>query len=171
METIQPQSLLTLNQALLYGLRAMASPSAHTHLPLSLETSHSFPDVHTLSPSLSSSSSALASPTPSPSPFLLTLRIVRLLNTFRKRAKTRVHARHPKKVTAAKGRKEFCQDFERQAFAEVDRYLGRKTVYPYRKGRKDGIRKSHPGKNATANSVLDHTEDTVAPGKSIDWCA
>ncbi|KAK4546916.1 hypothetical protein LTR36_001648 [Oleoguttula mirabilis] len=139
----------------------MASPSAHTQVPLSLGTSHSFPLRTSTRSASSSSASALASPTSSPSPFLLTLRILRLVNILRKRVKTHVHARRPKKATSAKVRQDFCQEVERQAFEEVDRYLGRKNHHRQRKG-PDGIKHSSSPTTAV-------TEDAPVPEKSIDW--
>ncbi|KAK5124707.1 hypothetical protein LTR85_001420 [Meristemomyces frigidus] len=139
----------------------MASPS-HTQAPLSLETSHSFDHRTPSRSALSSSASALASPTSSPSPFLLTLQIVRLVNTFRKRVKTRVQARRPKKATSAKVRQDFCQEVERQAFEEIDRYLGRHSHrhHPQRKGQ-HGVKHS-----PSPTGIV--TEATSLPKKSID---
>ncbi|KAK5135834.1 hypothetical protein LTR08_004482 [Meristemomyces frigidus] len=139
----------------------MASPSAHTQASLCLETSRSLSHARTFSHSAaSSSSSALASLTPSSSPFLLTLRIVRLVNTFRKRETARVHARRPNKSPATKDRRTYCRDFERQAFAEIDKYLGRNAVQRrYRET--SAIELPLP--------AAIRTEDTFAPAKSIDW--
>jgi len=79
------------------------------------------------------SSSALAhasedlatSTAPAASPFLFTLQIVRLVNAFRKRVKTRACGR-PK--AERKVQQDFCQGFERQVATHIDKYLGRKTV-------------------------------------------
>lgn len=147
----------------------MASPSAHTQAPLSLEQSRSVSDLRKTSQSSSSSAALASSTSSSPSPFLLTLRIVRLVNTFRKRAKTRVHARHPKKETSAKVRRDFCQAFERQAFDEIDRYLGRKTAHPLRKGRKDGGYGSPLLERTALDSDLTAVKGPKARKPNIEW--
>lgn len=139
----------------------MASPSARTPVSLSLAMSHSTADLPSLRSAPSSSASALAIPTASPSPFLLTLQIVRLVNTFRKRAKTRVQARRPKKASSAKVRRDFCQEVEREAFEEIDRYLGRRSHHrSLRKGQ--NVVKHTPSPRPTV-------EATSNRKNGIDW--
>ena len=80
----------------------------------------SFHAPTTLADTSSSSSS-------SPSLYV-TLKVLQLVNTFRKRVQTRVQSgRILKKETSTRVAQDFCQDFERQAFEEIDRYLGRNT--------------------------------------------
>lgn len=95
-------------------------------------------------PSHSSSPSPNASETPS---IYVTFKVLQLVNSFRSRV-TRKLA--PKKVYARKEKttaqaQDFCQDFERQAFDEIDRYLGRKTRRPSSKRPKvtEDTRPSH----------------------------
>ncbi|KAF2721936.1 hypothetical protein K431DRAFT_61912 [Polychaeton citri CBS 116435] len=81
----------------------------------------------------SSSSSSLSS---SPSLYA-TFKIFQLVSSFCRRVKTRVSNQRyqgpPKKEGARLLQDDFCQEFERQAFDEIDKYLGRKTYRPHRK--------------------------------------
>lgn len=65
-----------------------------------------------------------SSPSPSSSLYLA-VKVRSLVNTFRKRAKRRSHT--------ARGRRaddtSFCRDIEREAYCEIDRYLGRKPKH------------------------------------------
>ncbi|KAF2774223.1 hypothetical protein EJ03DRAFT_346850 [Teratosphaeria nubilosa] len=116
-----------LGQALLLSSGLLADAL----LPLARATSYEDP-AHPKARS-ASASATLASNTKTPnaalfsSPFLLTLRIVRLVNTFRKRAKTGLSSR-PRHFTK---RQDFRQEVERAAYEEIDRYLGRKTGRQY----------------------------------------
>lgn len=88
---------------------------------------------------LSTTSSSLSQssvPTPmipsSPSLYT-TIRILKLVNKFKKKFAQRVH-----KDTAKKGRRGKlasvpCLDLEREAYAEIDKYLGRKSRLPKKK--------------------------------------
>lgn len=97
----------------------------------SLESSHSFPHG---SPSRDSSHSSSSSALVSLPSLYVTFKVLQLVNTFRKRVKTRVQStRRPKRKTSTRVTEDFCQDFERQAFEEIDRYLGRKSAAHSRK--------------------------------------
>lgn len=105
---------------------------------LSLEASLSFPNADPSCDFLPSSSAA--SPVLASTPSLyVTFKALCLVRQFREKVKTRVQAARyrkktaPRTVAAAEG---FCQEFERQAFEEIDRYLGRKTSNPYYSKRK-----------------------------------
>ncbi|KAK5003426.1 hypothetical protein LTR28_010191 [Elasticomyces elasticus] len=52
----------------------------------------------------------------------VTFKVFQLISTFRKRIKTRVGSKHAKKEALGA---DICQAFERQAYDEIDRYLGR----------------------------------------------
>lgn len=66
----------------------------------------------------------------SSSSLYVTFKVAQLVNNFRKRVKTRVFSNKPKKETPRKIRDELCYAFEKEAFQEIDRYLGRKRVHP-----------------------------------------
>ncbi|KAK4998118.1 hypothetical protein LTR66_002597 [Elasticomyces elasticus] len=57
----------------------------------------------------------------------VTFKVCQLVNTFRKRIKTLVGSNHTKEEALGV---DICQVFERQAYDEIDRYLGRKKTYP-----------------------------------------
>ena len=84
----------------------------------------------------------------------MTFKVLQLVNAFRKRV-TRKHRDQAasKKVSPAQ---DFCQDFELQAFDEIDRYLGRRTRHP----------KTAKHTSKTYRSVA--TKDKAA-GKCIEW--
>lgn len=121
---------------LIYGVYiSKAWACGSTPSDLSLETSHCYPQLdvrtssHSRMSSTASSASALESPststTPTPSPFLLTLQIIRLVNAFRNRAKTRARSRSKPERKVHQGS---CQGFERQVATRIDKYLCRKAV-------------------------------------------
>ncbi|KAK1820383.1 hypothetical protein LTR12_005247 [Friedmanniomyces endolithicus] len=112
-----------------------ASPSSS---PLSSSaaaavTSATTATTTTQTPPKSSSSSGL----------YVTFRILAVIHALRKRITERVLAKRStgKKVTRArpegkgkgKGGRVFCDDLEVRAYEEIDRYLGRKRVYPNRR--------------------------------------
>lgn len=78
-----------------------------------------------------------SSPTPSPSLYLA-VKVRSLVNNFRKRAKRRSQA--------ARGRRaddtSFCRDIEREAYCEIDRYLGRKPKRNRGRKLREGTKKS-----------------------------
>ncbi|KAM0720208.1 hypothetical protein Q7P37_004344 [Cladosporium fusiforme] len=89
--------------------------------------------------SCSSSSSPPSSPswpsTPSPkSSLYLAVKVRTLINAFRKRARPRSHSARKKLSDSA-----FCRDIEREAYREIDQYLGRKHRR-HREGVKKGGR-------------------------------
>ncbi|WPH02546.1 Hypothetical protein R9X50_00541100 [Acrodontium crateriforme] len=125
------------------------SPSNVTHAtslsclpPMSTSASTS---LSSSSPSPSSSDSAsetsyeLTGPTASvrttsPLPSLyVTFKVLRLVNAFRQRVKTRVRSRVSKRPSP-KSEHDFCQVFEHQAFEEVDHHLGRNKAHRHWKG-------------------------------------
>lgn len=68
----------------------------------------------------------------------VTFKVAQLVNAFRKRVKTRVLSRTGRTSSIKvqnKIHEEFCQEFERQAFEEIDKYLGRKTIHGHGRGR------------------------------------
>ncbi len=90
--------------------------------------SHSFPSR------ADRASSASLEGSPSSTSLYATFKVLQLIHTFRKRART--HARQSraprtKKTTLTQA---FCQDLEYQVFEEIDRYLGRKSNAHRRKG-------------------------------------
>lgn len=145
-----------------------------------LETSHSFPNsTASRTSSHSSSASALAS---SPSLYV-TFKVLQLVNSFRKRVKTRVQSnRRLKKETSTRVAQDFCQDLELQAFQEIDKYLGRKTtarsrktVYPNSIRRSNGAYevpslKRSDSKRTTVATAADSNEESIS-SKSIQWYA
>lgn len=68
------------------------------------------------------------SPQHAPSSIFITFKVAQLVNTFRRRVKTRVLSRTASSKHATVVEAELCQEFEKQAFAEIDRYLGRRTT-------------------------------------------
>ena len=73
-------------------------------------------------------------PPSSPNPSLyVTFKVLRLVNAFRQRVKTRVRSRAAKRQISPGARQDFCQVFERQALEEVDYYLGKKKARHHRK--------------------------------------
>jgi hypothetical protein len=86
-----------------------------------------------------SSPSALASlnsSSPSPPSLYVTFRVLSIVNAFRKRIAKIAAAKNTKtrKVKIhSRTRKDYCSELERQAYDEVDRYLGRKTGWSDRK--------------------------------------
>lgn len=132
---------------------------------ISLETSLSFLPSSSSSQFSSSSADTLAS-TPN---LYVTFKVLQLVNTFRKRVKTRVNStRVPKKQSSPRDTEDFCQDFERQAFEEIDKYLGRKTVYPRTKARKTDTAKPKSTEGRSHKLTATALEDQ-APPKSIEW--
>ena len=140
-------------------------------VPLSLETpSHSFPNsscprAQSYSHSSSTPPKLASSSTPS---LYVTFKVLQLVNGFRKRVETRVHAtRIPQKAsTKTATASSFCQDFERQAFAEIDRYLGRKTVRPCAARTKTVPKRQSLRPKCT--EVIDSNPNEV-PSKDIKW--
>ena len=124
--------------------------------PLIVGTSHSHSRLVSScesSRALSSSASTLAT-TPS---IYVTFKVLQLVNSFRKRVRTRNHCRTtPKKEASHRLTHTFCQDFERQAFDEIDRYLGRKPFRPRTQRRK-------PAAVRTKRVV------EGAPAENTDW--
>ena len=138
--------------------------SSQAHI--SLETSLSFPTSSDASHSSSVSSETLAS-TPS---LYVTFKVLQLVNTFRKRVKTRGQtARSPKKETSERVAHDFCQSFERQAFEEIDRYLGRKTVRPSSRRGKTATADPQPSEERGLPPLNTTALEEQAPAKSIDW--
>lgn len=101
-----------------------------------ISSSHSPPRVeartfsHSLLNLSENTASGLSSPTCSSSsssqPSLyVAFKVLTLVNAFRERVKK--HSQVRRKVRPRKVAEDFVQDFERQAFDEVDRYLGRKS--------------------------------------------
>ncbi|KAK3633209.1 hypothetical protein LTR56_014059 [Elasticomyces elasticus] len=94
-------------------------------------------------PLLSSSAADLDSSSPSPSLYA-TFRVLSVVSALQKRFTRRGNARLKKlRVTKAKARRPPFQDIETQAYAEIDRYLGRKTIYSSRRRGRKGQRVSH----------------------------
>jgi len=85
---------------------------------------------------------AIAPKSSSSSGLYVTFRILAVIHALRKRITERVLAKRStgKKVTRArpegkgkgrgKGGRVFCDDLEVRAYEEIDRYLGRKRIYP-----------------------------------------
>ncbi len=71
----------------------------------------------------------------------------KLLDRFRKRVRTRRSDRVLKKETSTRVTRDFCQDLERQAFEEIDRYLGRKTTAHSRKRSYPVVKHKWTGEN------------------------
>lgn len=106
---------------------------------------------------LSSSSSpslTLLSSSPSPSSLYLAVKVRTLINTFRKRVKSR-----PQTSRKKFGDRSFCRDLEREAYSEIDRYLGRTQ-------RRARNRKSREG--ATRAFTTSNTFATDAPCGTTD---
>lgn len=78
------------------------------------------------------SSSPLSATLESPSVYV-TFKVLHLVNAFRKRLTRKHTAQRTKRVSSKNIPDDFCRDFERQAFEEIDRYLGRKTSFPSNK--------------------------------------
>ena len=72
--------------------------------------------------------SACTSSTSSQPSLYVASKVLTLVNAFRKRVKK--HTQVKRKARPRKLAEDFVQDFERQAFDEVDRYLGRKAKGP-----------------------------------------
>ncbi|KAK3704016.1 hypothetical protein LTR37_014120 [Vermiconidia calcicola] len=132
------------------------------------QTSHSLRSVSTSCDPADSSS---------PSPGLyVTFKVLQLVNSFRKRVKTRVQSEWiPKKETWTRVAEDFCQDFEHQAFDEIDQYLGRKTgvrsrkrVHPQsiRRRTNDDDWKSSERESVKVATATKPTHDST---KSIQW--
>ncbi|KAK5683461.1 hypothetical protein LTS10_004994 [Elasticomyces elasticus] len=106
-------------------------------------------------PLLSSSAASLDSSSPSPSLYV-TFRVLSVVSALQKRFTRRRNARPTKRlrvrVTKAKARRPPSQDLQTQAYAEIDSYLGRKTIYP-------SERRSRKGQRVSDNiSVIDTKE-------------
>lgn len=125
------------------------SMSSHSHL-LPVETTYSFSD---LLPSRESASQLPSSTTSTPSLYV-TLKVLQLVQTFRKRVKTRVQ--DTKTKPSKKVADEFCLAFERQAFEEIDKYLGRKIVHS-----RKTLRKSERATTATEQVRADRVKRYV----------
>jgi hypothetical protein len=116
--------------ALLRAIRAMISPSGDVaSSPISL-SSVAF-DTTTRSSSLSSQSVDRPSGLPPPSntktsssSVYVALRALSVLHALRRRVKQ--HLQIKGKTRSKKDTSKFCRDIERQAYEEIDRYLGRK---------------------------------------------
>lgn len=63
-----------------------------------------------------------------PSSIFVTFKVAQLVNSFCKRIKTRVLSRTSSIKVQSKVQDKFCKEFEHQAFDEIDKYLGRKSV-------------------------------------------
>lgn len=152
----------------------MASPPitpAHTQMTLLLP-SHPLPSRNRsflLSPnelasssardpgSSSSSSSLSSSPTPS---LYVTFKVLRLINSLRKRVQDTAHQPRLKKVStrpSRTSRSELRQAIERETCAEIDRYLGRKVKHPETRSKQKHLPK------------LDVFEAEEVPQKSVAW--
>ena len=79
-----------------------------------------------------------SSPSPNSSLYLA-VKVRSLVNTFRKRAKRHAHTGRGRRADDTS----FCRDVEREAYREIDRYLGRKPKHnrgwKCREGAKKGI--------------------------------
>ncbi|KAK5170403.1 uncharacterized protein LTR77_004991 [Saxophila tyrrhenica] len=144
----------------------MSSPS----LLSTLSASRPLPIART--PSHSSSPSPELTTTSSSSPSLyVTFKVLRLLDTFRTRVRKRVRSdRRVKKATSKRTTKAFCQGLERQAFEEIDRYLGRKTTERSRKRSypaNEGGEKLGEGKRATVVTAGEQDQDPLS--SSVQW--
>ncbi|KAK5746815.1 hypothetical protein LTR17_000445 [Elasticomyces elasticus] len=106
-------------------------------------------------PLLSSSAADLDLSSPSPSLYV-TFRVLAVVNALQKRFARRGNARPTKRlrlrVTKAKARRPPSQHLETQAYAEIDKYLGRKTIYPSERRSRKGQRLSD------SISVVDNKE-------------
>lgn len=106
-------------------------------------------------PSPSPSHSSLDSPS-----IYVTFKVLQLVHAFRRRV-TRKHREQAasKKVSSAR---DFCQDFERRAYEQIDCYLGRKTRRPLK-------RRPRAIRNAKGLCHTVATRDTEEePRKDID---
>ncbi|KAK5714100.1 hypothetical protein LTR15_011008 [Elasticomyces elasticus] len=92
-------------------------------------------------PLLSSSAADLDSSSPSPSLYV-TFRVLSVVSALQKRFTRRGNARPRLRVTKAKARRPPFHDLEAQAYAEIDKYLGRKTIYPTGRRSRKGQRVS-----------------------------
>ena len=148
--------------------------------PSYLEASHSFPNnTRPCGPSHSSSTLAHSSSSSAPSLYV-TFKVFQLVNAFRQRVKTRVQSdRLAKKGSRAKAAQDFCQDFEHQAFEEIDRYLGRKTgihssrkgIYPKRVRRSSSeidLSSSEPANDSVATTTTKLEANEESPSK-VQW--
>ena len=128
------------------------------HASISLEQSrlipHSFSRPDSSHSHTSHSSLKLASSSPS---LYVTFKVLQLVKSFQRRVKTRVRSRSPDTASTTE---EFCQDFERQAFEEIDKCLGRKTSHPCSAGETVVVE--------TSQSKLEGSEQHVANTDTFD---
>ncbi|KAK4896149.1 hypothetical protein LTR27_006006 [Elasticomyces elasticus] len=95
-------------------------------------------------PSLLSSAANLDSSSPSPSLYV-TFWVLSVVSALQKRFMRRGNARPTKRVKVrakTRARRPPSQDLETQAYAEIDKYLGRKTIYPSGRRSRKGQRVS-----------------------------
>lgn len=130
---------------------------SHSSIMASLSCASTQPCAHVSSfrDSSHSKSSSSHSPSTLESPSIYaTFKVLQLVNAFRKKV-TRKHTAQAKtkKVSSRDTitADDFCQDFERQAFEDIDRYLGRKT------------------RNRRERKPRKVTEDTARPCCAVDF--
>ena len=124
-----------------HPLLAMASWPLSPPVP-----SHTCAHVSSFRDPSHSKSSSPSSPSTSESPSIyVTFKVLQLVNAFRRRV-TRKHTAQASKEVSSRNTtaEDFCQDFERQAFDEIDTYLGRKTRRPLSKRPKAGRQTASP---------------------------
>ncbi|KAK0839942.1 hypothetical protein LTS02_003584 [Friedmanniomyces endolithicus] len=152
-----------------------ASPSLSAGLSSSATASPTTVATTTTTTSTSTSTHPIAPKSSSSSGLYVTFRILAVIHALRKGITERVLAKRAtgKKVTRArpegkgkgKGGRVFCEDLEVRAYEEIDRYLGRKRVYPNRRtgvGRKGwGFEEGVESEGETSRGVdwLWHTLD------------
>jgi len=109
----------------------MATQDSPVPLIIHSESSQSLLEARSFRVSGHTTHSSSLPPSTLESPSIyVTFKVLQLVNAFRKRITRKHTARTTKKVSSRNTRDSFCQGFERQAFAEIDTYLGRKRRHP-----------------------------------------
>lgn len=91
----------------------------------------------------------------------LTFKVAQLISSFRRRVKTRALSHAPRNnVSTKKVQTELCQEFERQAYEEIDEYLGK---------RKKTSRHHDHARTRMSISVNGETEDDSPPIRQTNW--
>ncbi|TKA31228.1 hypothetical protein B0A54_15283 [Friedmanniomyces endolithicus] len=127
-----------------------------TASPTTVATTTTTTSTHPIAPKSSSSSG-----------LYVTFRILAVIHALRKRITERVLAERPTraKVTRVKtrgkgkGGRVFCEDLEVRAYEEIDRYLGKKRVYPNRK--------TGSGREGLVFEESERSEGEIIRG--VDW--
>jgi hypothetical protein len=102
------------------------------------------------------------SSSPSPgSSLYLAVKVRSLVNAFRKRAKRRLQTVRRKADNAS-----FCRDIEREAYSEIDRYLGRKPNH--HKGGKFGAGAKKAG--VVGEDVIGIDADSACERTNVERC-